>query len=223
MKIWFQALPPVGGRDRARGSLAALALLAALLVLPSFGHTDRTGTEGPPGPGPQNPGAASLGGGDETLGTLPTLGVGPALDLRRVRRIEGPAMYVEGPADSVLTAALGARGDRRAEVVALPGGRARLVFPGSLEVAFDRDSLELGGFEFGIVGAEGLVGLRSGAAWNGRALQGWTPAQQLPVGLLSTGAWLDEAPLVAVVAGGNGSVALRFRAVGGVVVVSQRR
>jgi len=205
-----------GAAGRALSSLAT-----ALLVLAGAGWLSAFEEGGGP---TSNHGAFSAGGGggdDETVGTLPSHDGRDLLDLSRFRRIRSPSVWIQGPVDEVMSSALAARGDRRAFVQPMPDGELRLVFPGAIEVAFDRTLVQETNLRFGIAVPSHATVLRDMASWNGQELP-WEYVYELPISQFGAAGLLDASPIVAGVQSTAGRARVSISATGTLIVLNQR-
>ena len=215
------------GRARTAGGLSLAAL--TLLLLGAGGSSAYGSPQGGSGSGGAGGGGGAPsfsgggGGGDETVGTLPSYNGGPVLDIRRHARIVRPSLYVQGPVNDVLSAAVDARGDRRVLAQPMPGGELRLVFLGDVQVGLDRNSFHAAALRVGVVTPDASPVLRSAASWNGQDLPTWTYVYELPIAQFEASGLLDQAPVLAGVATAQGVMRYRASANADMVVLTQRR
>lgn len=116
----------------AVGALLALVLCAPVLLAGSgpAGISNSGNSTGSTG----SAGGTAAGGGDETVGTLPMVGV--RLDFVRHARLDGPCLAIEGRFDDIVSSILAVRGSTKVRLDMLPQGRVRAVFVGDVRVAF---------------------------------------------------------------------------------------
>lgn len=124
---------PVAARLLAGVLLVAVSSAPALLAGASGGGLGSGLGDSSSNAG--NSGAGTVaGGGDETVGTLPMVGV--RLDFVRHARLDGPCLAIEGRFDDIVASILAVRGSSKVRLDPLPGGRVRAVFVGDVRVAF---------------------------------------------------------------------------------------
>ena len=113
----------------AVGALLALVLCTPVLLAGSgpAGISNSGNSTG-------SAGGTAAGGGDETVGTLPMVGV--RLDFVRHARLDGPCLAIEGRFDDIVSSILSVRGSTKVRLDVLPQGRVRAVFVGDVRVAF---------------------------------------------------------------------------------------
>ena len=168
---------------------------------------------------------------DETVGTLPILD-GGSLGIDVLRRFEDPrpALYLQGPGDSIANVLLAAEGPGVATLEPLGGGEVRLTFYGAVQVQLDRLSLDDDpSLQIGLSLQPSTVIYEYGPTvlgWNGhvRSLGALTVGQHvLPVAQLVAHGALDVAPLDASTSLGAGGALARHRfvAVGEVLTLRQ--
>jgi len=181
---------PVRGRFRTILAGFAAFLLAAIPAL----ATDE-GSDPPPDGGPLSAG------GDETIGTLPIVGV-PRINLPFTRGWRGiePSFFLEGSAEDLSIAILSARGRGfiSHETIDSQSGRIRLAFHGDVLVTLDREFATSSPIEFGVAVPAAFGEGRIAVAW-GKGPIRTAPLRPrilpLPVASMSASGALDQAPI----------------------------
>ncbi|MBL8863266.1 MAG: hypothetical protein JNK02_14815 [Planctomycetes bacterium] len=216
---------PLPSRFTGAARAAGRGLVLAVLIGCGAGLVSGFNADAPTSPGSGNPSfSAGGGGGDETVGTLPSTNGGSTLDVLRFGRLVRPSLYVQGPIDALYGALVGVRGDRRVLAHPQPNGELRLVFVGDAQIVFERDALISGGLDVGVALPAAASILRSGALWNGQDLSWSTSAQALPIAHFAASGLLDQAPVVAAVATAeHGRTRVRAQGGAGLVVLTQMR
>jgi len=230
MKTFFRSLRASGaarGRAASARGIASLAVLTLLLAgasgLSAFAGPDNGPGSGTGGGGAPPSFSGGGGGGDETVGTLPSVGNGPVLDIRRLGRITRPSLYIQGPIHDVLSAAVVVRGDRRVLAQPMSGGELRLVFLGDVQVGLDRQSFHVAALRVGVALPESSSALRSFASWNGQELPSWTYVYELPIAQFEANGLLDQAPVLAGVQTAAGVMRYQASAQPELIVLTQGR
>jgi hypothetical protein len=124
-----------------------LFVAANLAPARAFGDDRKVNQPEPPPPAPPLHYA-----GDETIGTLPILQGPDAVELRRDLVIHGPSLCLEGDLSTILNTIAFTRGHVVAHVVSTDArtGRVRLVFPGNVQIGFDRLMIESSAVHVGL-------------------------------------------------------------------------
>ena len=105
------------------------------------------------------------GGDDETVGTLPICGNAGQLDLVRHLFDTHPDYYLEGSYGEILSTIVGFKGNGHVTCESRPDGKVRLGFHGQIELALDRNLLQITGIQIGasvpdtFCGAQAVSGL----------------------------------------------------------------
>jgi hypothetical protein len=125
----------------SRGWRIALALAALGLCFAASMPTALGEERKPDDPPPNGPGYAA---GDETIGTLPILQGPETIQIRRDLLIRQPSLCLEGDLDEIMSSIIGVRGDAvvQLEGAGLRTDRVRVIFPGKVQIAFDRLMIE---------------------------------------------------------------------------------
>jgi hypothetical protein len=174
-------------------SWTLLLVLAFVLGFLFPGSATATGGSG-------NGSGVDRGGDDETIGTLPIVGNhGQQLALVRRVRDTRPDFYLEGSYGELLSTIVGFTGSGCVTYENRPGGTVRLGFHGQLELALDRNLLQVTGIQIGAFVPAAYSGAR---AWSGfaglvaptRALRPGDLA--LPVAALDGLGALDRTPWI---------------------------
>jgi len=155
---------------------------------PAFGFGDRKPDDVP---------GHQLNVGDETIGTLPILHGSEVIELHRHLAILQPSLCLEGDLDTIRNSIVFTRGDVSAQVetVDARAGIVRLVFPGNVQLAFDRLMIESSGVRVGVWSPGRPSGLE--IVWSSRRglVQGTAPFSELPILSMSHTGALSYAPL----------------------------
>lgn len=106
-------------------------------------------------------GGGTAGGDDETIGTLPILGNGGHFDLMRQLSDPRPDFYLEGAFDEILSTIVAYSGSGKVTLENRPGGLVRLGFHGELELALDRNLLQVTGIQVGTTVPDTFTGARA--------------------------------------------------------------
>lgn len=195
-------------RGRIWTALAAAGLCFAASFSPAFGEDRKP--EGDPPP-PNGPGFAT---GDETIGTLPILQGPETIQIRRDLLIQQPSLCLEGELDEILSSILSVRGAAVAQIQPLPIGqgnartnRVRLIFPGNVQLGFDRLMIESSTIHVGVWLPERLRLGAIEAVWNSRLATIYSGSEfvHLPVLNMSAAGALSHAPYLAHAQGALGS------------------
>jgi hypothetical protein len=125
-------------RTALRTALVAASLCFAVVITPAFG--DQRKSDGSP----------SYSGGDETIGTLPILHGQQTIDLWRDLSIVQPSLCLEGDLNEILSSIVLMRGQAVAQVVPAGPGRVRVIFPGNVQLGFDRLMIESSSIRVGV-------------------------------------------------------------------------
>lgn len=139
----------------AAGALLALVVCApALLAGGSSNGLGNSGNGTVAAGDTGTAGGTAAGGGDETVGTLPMVGV--RLDFVRHARLDGPCLAIEGRFQDIVSAILSVRGSTTVRLDALPDGRVRAVFVGDVRVAFSALPFVRAGLVAGMLRPDGV-------------------------------------------------------------------
>ena len=144
-------------------------------------------------------GGGTSGGDDETIGTLPILGMGGQFDLVRHMNDPRPDFYLEGAFDEILSTILSYSGDGQVTLENRPGGLVRMGFHGELELALDRSLLQLTGIQVGTSVPTTFGGARAQVGIAGRLGQRHTlraGSFRLPIATLDGLGELNQYPWV---------------------------
>lgn len=192
-----------GGKARGRaGMFTVLCLCLSGIVAPALAGEKVGGRER----------AALCPIGDETIGTLPIMGGGPLVQLRRDLEVVRPSFFIEGNLDGVCNAIVTLVGADEVQVVPLDPAytRVRLIFPDHVFVGFDRTLMQSSDFKIGMWLPEPRADADTLCAWGPRlATIAQTNARiELPVIAMSAAGALDQTPLLVLAAGGQVSTQL---------------
>jgi hypothetical protein len=199
-------------RGRSRGwristALAAAGLCIAAGISPARGEERKID-------GGEPPIEPSLFTGDETIGTLPILQGPETIVIRRDLLIQQPSLCLEGDFDEIMASIVSVRGAAVAQVNALPVGpgasrsdRVQVIFPGNVQLGFDRLLIESSSIQVGVWMPERTRAGSIEFVWNSRL--GTIPAESqlvhLPVLSMSAVGALSYAPFLAHAQGALGS------------------
>jgi len=165
------------------------------------------------------------GGDDETIGTLPICGNSGQLDLVRRFYDTRPDFYLEGSFGEIVSTVVGFTGSGHVTYESRPGGKVRLGFHGQIELALDRQLMQLTGIQVGTTVPEAYRGALAASGFAGQL----TPMQALRsgsfglpvtaldgVGALDSNSWVLAArsPI-------QGRYLFRARAAAGILYVGQ--
>lgn len=169
-----------------RTALVGLSLCFAAAFAPAFG--DGRKQDPPP----------MFFAGDETIGTLPILVGQDTIALRRDLSITQPSLCLEGELADILGSIVLVRGQAIAQVERADArtSRVRVIFPGNVQLGFDRLMIESSSVRVGIWNPTGVRGGELQAVWNRRPLTlgVGTAFVDLPVLALSSAGALSIAP-----------------------------
>lgn len=175
---------------RCFGAFALCAL--ALAPTFAFGTVEREKIDPLPGSG------SGVAIGDETIGTLPLLSAGNAIQLVYNLPITRPSLFMEGELFELQNAISFFEGTGRASVVSLGQGRVRLVFVDEVLLGFDRLALQGADIQFGLWVPAPVQYAYPNLSWGGRTIA-FTPTQSrlaLPIRAMSANGALDASPLM---------------------------
>jgi hypothetical protein len=184
-----QGLAGIGGR-----CFAALAL-CALTLAPAFAFDDDGRDK------IVQDADAGIAIGDETIGTLPILNGGGAIELVRGLPLQRPGLFLEGDLFELQNAITFFQGTAVAEVMPLDSSwqRVRIVFVDEVLLAFDRLALAGADIQFGMWMPETTRSTHPSLAWGGRTfdMQAQDSRLVLPLSQMSAMGALDASPLIA--------------------------
>ena len=198
------------------------ALLAGMFVgLSTLGSASNSGS----GNNPMGAGS----GGDETVGTLPSMGGGSMIHFVRRVNDSRPAVCLEGTLEDLMDTVLQLDGSGDCSVSEIDPFLhvLRLEFHGAVRFQLDRGFVHLGGVTFGLSVPSAFRNGHLTAQWAGRSsastvLQTGTYA--LPLASMDALGQLSQAPLALVAdSPTQNSVALIASSHDGVMVLTQRR
>lgn len=194
------------GRRPSRHTWLAGLVVAGFTLFgaldPAFGFGDRKPDDTPPGP--------LVNFGDETIGTLPILHGPDVIELHRNLRIQQPSLCLEGDLATIQNSIAFTRGDVTAQIetVDARAGIVRLVFPGDVQIGFDRLMIESSTIRVGVWTPGRASGVE--VVWNARrGLVGASgPFSELPILSMSHAGALSYAPLFLLAHGPASSTTL---------------
>jgi len=187
---------------RGHFGLAGIAFFVALSFFPERASgEDRKLNQPEPPPAPTPP---LIYGGDETIGTLPILQGPGVVELRRNLVIQEPSLCLEGDLSTIQNSIVFARGNVVATIVSSDArtGRVRLVFPGDVQIGFDKLMIESSSIRVGLW-TPGRPTSSLEAVWGARrAMVGVSgPFSELPILSMSATGSLSYSPLLLLVHG----------------------
>lgn len=169
----MKLLKQSGWHARARGVATALALCVALLG-PALAEAGRPGGNAPP------PSTTD----DETLGTLPVVGPTNDFDYFRFLRDGSASFYLQGSLAEIQHSVVSIEGHNAVTIQFLDdtADNVRLTFHGRVRLVLDRNAVEAGGFQAGVM-VPTTFGAGQAQFWLGADTAGPTGLKAGPVSL----------------------------------------